>query len=116
MATWQCIKGCGACCYLDLEERTEVPTYLNAAEWDTYLGLIGEDGWCIHLDPINRECRIYDQRPRFCRVSPEVFQALYGVPPEELNDFAIDCCREHIDDMYGDRSLERLRYDQAVSH
>jgi hypothetical protein len=39
---------------------------------------------------------------------------MYGVEPEELNDFAIDCCREQIEGVYGDRSLEMLHFDREV--
>jgi hypothetical protein len=39
---------------------------------------------------------------------------MYGIEPSELNDFAIDCCLEHIEDLYGDRSLEMIRFNQEV--
>jgi hypothetical protein len=39
---------------------------------------------------------------------------MYGIEPAELNDFAIDCCLEHIEDLYGDRSLEMIRFQQQV--
>jgi len=114
MATWQCIEGCGACCYLDLGDRPEVATILDEAEFAHYQSLIGEDGWCIHFEPRTRRCQIYEQRPRFCRVTPEVFNDLYGITAEELDEFAIACCCEHISDIYGERSLELLRYERAV--
>lgn len=114
MATWQCVKQCGACCYLDPSERPDLDQYLSPEELALYLSMVGDDGWCINFEPATRECRIYADRPRFCRVQVNVFQDLYGVEPEELNEFAIDCCREHIEDMYGERSLEMLRFDQAV--
>lgn len=79
-----------------------------------YLGMVGEGGWCIHFDPLNRECRIYSDRPRFCRVEPEVFQDMYGVEPEELNDFAIDCCEQQIESVYGDLSLEMHRFQREI--
>jgi hypothetical protein len=47
-------------------------------------------------------------------VEAEVFQDMYEIEPEELNDFAIDCCRQQIEGVYGDRSLEMLRFDKAV--
>ncbi len=114
MARWQCVKQCGACCYLDLGERPDLEEYLSPEELKLYLSLIGEDGWCVNFDHSARECRIYPERPRFCRVQPDVFKDLYDVEPEELNDFAVDCCREHIEDMYGDGSLEMIRFNQAV--
>ena len=68
----------------------------------------------MNFDHATRECRIYPHRPRFCRVEPGVFEQMYGIEPEEVNDFAIDCCREQIEGVYGDRSLEMLRFDGEV--
>ena len=114
MATWQCIKGCGACCYLDPLERPELSEYLAPEDLEAYFTLVGDDGWCKHFDQATRECRIYEKRPRFCRVEPDVFKDLYGVEPEELNDFAISCCQVQIEATYGDRSLELLRFEHAI--
>ncbi len=79
-----------------------------------YLSMIGDDGWCVNFDRTSRECRIYQDRPRFCRVQADVFQDLYGIDASELNDFAIDCCRQHIEDMYGEQSLEMIRFNREV--
>ncbi|MBD6614486.1 YkgJ family cysteine cluster protein [Komarekiella sp. 'clone 1'] len=114
MATWQCVKQCGACCNLDPAERPDLEQYLSPAELELYFSMVGEGGWCVNLDRTTRECRIYDNRPRFCRVDPKIFQDMYGIEPEELNDFAIDCCRQQIEGVYGDRSLEMLRFDRSV--
>lgn len=114
MATWRCVKHCGACCYLDPGERPDLEEYLSPEELNQYLSLVGEGGWCINFDPESRECRIYPDRPRFCRVEPEVFHDLYGIEPPELNDFAIACCQEHISDLYGDHSPEMAQFEQAV--
>ncbi|MGE5655927.1 MAG: YkgJ family cysteine cluster protein [Actinomycetota bacterium] len=114
MATWQCVKQCGACCYLDPTERPDLHEYLSPEELALYMSLIGEDGWCINFDHEARQCQIYADRPRFCRVQPDIFAEMYGVEPEELNDFAIDCCQQHIEDLYGDRSLEMLRFNREV--
>jgi Fe-S-cluster containining protein len=114
MATWQCIKNCGACCHLAPEERPDLAEYLTADELELYLSMVSDGGWCINLDRTTRQCRIYDSRPRFCRVEADVFWDMYGVPPEELNDFAIQCCQEQIEAVYGDRSLEQIRFDRAV--
>lgn len=76
--------------------------------------MVGEEGWCVNFDHTTRKCNIYDDRPRFCRVEPEIFQDMYGIESEELSDFAIGCCREQIEGVYGDRSLEMLRFDQEV--
>lgn len=114
MATWQCVKTCGACCHLDPSDRPDLDQYLSPEELSHYLSLVGENGWCIHFNPDTRECSIYADRPRFCRVEAEGFQQMYGVEPDDLNDFAIDCCREQIEGVYGDRSLEMLRFDREV--
>ncbi|WP_016951579.1 YkgJ family cysteine cluster protein [Anabaena sp. PCC 7108] len=114
MATWQCIKQCGACCHLDPADRPDLEEYLSPEELGLYLSMVGEGGWCVNFDQITRECTIYEHRPRFCRVEVETFQDMFGIEPEELNDFAIDCCRQQIESVYGDRSLEQIRFDQAV--
>lgn len=114
MATWHCVKQCGACCHLDPADRPDLETYLTPEELLLYFSMVGEDGWCIHFDSALRECRIYAERPRFCRVQPDVFFDLYGVEPEDLNDFAIECCQQQIAGVYGDRSLELLRFNRDV--
>jgi hypothetical protein len=114
MATWQCVKQCGACCNLDPGDRPELEDYLTPEELQTYLSFVGEEGWCIHFDQALRECTIYDSRPRFCRVQADTFQDMFGIQPEDLSDFAIDCCRQQIEAVYGDRSLEMLRFDRAI--
>jgi len=114
MATWRCVKQCGACCNLDPVERPDIEDYLSPEELELYFSMVGEDGWCINYDRITRECRIYSERPRFCRVEPAIFQDMYGIFPEELNDFAIECCQQQIGGVYGDRSLEMLRFERAI--
>lgn len=114
MATWLCVKQCGACCHLEPSDRPDLEDYLSAEELKLYLSMVGADGWCVNFDHGSRECQIYEKRPRFCRVEAKTFEEMFRVEPEELNDFAIECCREQIDGVYGDRSLEMLRFDQAV--
>jgi Fe-S-cluster containining protein len=114
MTTWRCVKQCGACCYLQPSERPDLEDYLTPEELELYFSMVGEDGWCVNFDHLTRECRIYADRPRFCRVEAEVFHDMFGIEESQLNEFAIDCCREHIEDIYGLRSLEMLRFDAAV--
>jgi uncharacterized protein len=114
MSTWQCVRQCGACCYLDPSERPDLDSFLSPPEVSQYLDLVGEDGWCVNFDHESRECQIYADRPRFCRVTTEIFGDLFGIEPEELNEFAIDCCRQQIESMYGDRSLVSIRFEQAI--
>lgn len=114
MATWRCVKQCGACCNLDPADRPDLDQYLSAPELELYLSLVGADGWCVNFDANTRECRIYADRPRFCRVEPDVFQDMYGIEADEVNEFAIACCQEQIEGVYGDRSLEMIRFEQAI--
>lgn len=114
MATWRCIKQCGACCHLDPAERPDLEDYLTPEALQLYLSMVGPDGWCIHYDSLKRECRIYADRPDFCRVRSDIFQQMYGIEAQELNDFAIECCQQQIEGVYGDRSLEMLRFNREV--
>lgn len=114
MATWKCVKQCGACCHLDPADRPELDQYLSPEDLSLYLSMVGDDGWCIHFDQGDRLCSIYDKRPHFCRVHADTFGPMYGVQPEELNEFAIECCQQQIEGVYGDRSLEALRFAREV--
>lgn len=114
MALWQCIENCGACCHLDPRDRPDLETYLTPEELTLYLSLVGEGGWCKHYDPERRNCRIYADRPRFCRVRPDIFAQMYDIPMEDFNDFAIDCCEQQITGVYGANSPELERYIAAT--
>ncbi|NET08674.1 MAG: YkgJ family cysteine cluster protein [Merismopedia sp. SIO2A8] len=114
MATWKCVKRCGACCHLDPADRPELDQYLSAEDLAMYLSMVGEDGWCIHFNHSDRTCRIYDERPQFCRVQADTFQDMYGVEADALNAFAIDCCHQQIEGVYGDRSLELIQFEKEV--
>lgn len=114
MTTWLCVKQCGACCNLNPAERPDLDEYLTPEELTLYLSMVGEDGWCINFNATTRQCQIYDSRPRFCRVEADIFQDMFGVEAAELNDFAIDCCHQQIEGVYGTRSLEILRFNQEV--
>jgi len=111
--TWRCIQGCGACCYL--ADRPELDQFLAPDEVAQYNSLISADGWCVHFQPSTRQCRIYDQRPYFCRVEPEVFDVLYGVTLDEFDEFAIACCEEHIADIHGPASAELRAFHYQVA-
>ncbi|MGF1461032.1 MAG: YkgJ family cysteine cluster protein [Leptolyngbyaceae cyanobacterium] len=116
MATWQCIQGCGACCNLTPSERPDLDQYLTAAELEHYLSLVGDDGWCIHYDHATRRCAIYETRPKFCRVQADTFEQMFGISPDELDDFAIDCCTEQITAVYGAASQELAAFTAAIGH
>ncbi|GAB4534962.1 MAG: YkgJ family cysteine cluster protein [Pleurocapsa sp.] len=98
---WRCIDNCGACCNLTPEDRPGLEDYLTPEELKLYMSMVGEDGWCINYDQDTRKCTIYEQRPRFCRVQPDNFAEMYQVSAEEFNDFAIACCQQQIEGVYG---------------
>ncbi|MFG6104667.1 YkgJ family cysteine cluster protein [Leptothoe sp. EHU-05/26/07-4] len=114
MATWQCVKTCGACCNLTPADRPNLADYLTPEQLKVYMGLVGPDGWCINYDTEQRVCMIYDQRPSFCRVQADTFEQMFGVTEDALNDFAIDCCQEQISGVYGNKSEELDRFVAAV--
>jgi Fe-S-cluster containining protein len=109
---WSCISGCGACCRLDPEERSEALEALNPRQRETYLSMVGADGWCRHFDTGSRRCRIYSERPDFCQVSQ--LAGLFGVPAAESEAFAIRCCQQQIRSEFGGRSRELRRFERAT--
>ncbi|MEM6445213.1 MAG: YkgJ family cysteine cluster protein [Cyanobacteria bacterium P01_D01_bin.123] len=111
---WHCVRGCGACCYLQPGERDELETYLTPVELKQYLSMVGEDGWCVHYQRDERTCGIYRNRPNFCRVSPRRFERMFGIEPADLPEFAAACCREHIEDIYGANSAEMQQFDAEI--
>ncbi len=113
--TWKCVEGCGACCNLDPSDRPHLEDYLTPEELDHYLSLVGENGWCINFDQETRKCLIYEQRPRFCRVQPDTFQQMYDIAPSDFNDFAIECCRQQIEGVYGTQSPEMEHYNREIT-
>ncbi len=116
MSQWLCLKNCGACCNLNPDDRPDLDQYLTPENLQLYLSLVGEDGWCVNYDQDNRECRIYDDRPSFCRVLPENFAQMYAITESEFNDFAIDCCCQQIEGVYGEDSEEMQRYLLAIDN
>lgn len=113
-AKWQCVSNCGACCNLTPKDRPDLAKYLTKEELDTYLSMVGEDGWCVNYDRNKRICQIYDRRPRFCRVTPDNFADMYGVKLEKFNKFAIACCQQQITGVYGEDSQELANYNSLV--
>lgn len=121
--TWQCISGCGACCRLDPAERGEALDALSPEQRNDYLAMVGPDGWCIHFDTGGRRCRIYDQRPSFCRV--ENLITLFGstspgdddgpeAEPLDGDALAIACCKQQIRSEYGGRGRVMRRFLRAI--
>ena len=110
--TWTCIRFCGACCRLSPDDRPEALAALSEAQRALYLDMAGPDGWCKHYDTGARSCRIYDERPDFCRVSN--LAGLFDVAAEEANDFAIACCRQQIRSEHGGNSHELRRFNRSL--
>jgi Fe-S-cluster containining protein len=109
---WRCISGCGSCCRLDPGEREEALAALTEEQQEQYLSMVGPDGWCIHFDTGSSSCRIYEERPMFCRV--ENLANLFEVPAEEANAFAINCCRQQIRSEHGGRGMVMRRFEHAI--
>lgn len=118
---WSCMKGCGACCFLgdfDLDVLTDL--LKNPDDVEAYLSMLAPDGWCKYYSKQDRACTTYAERPRFCRVDFDVFSSLYDVKTEaEFNSFAIECCNEHIGNIYPaldnqGQSEEQRRFSQII--
>ncbi len=114
LKSWRCVSNCGACCHLDPQERPDLETYLTPEELELYLSMVGEDGWCLNYDRTTRKCRIYDERPRFCRVKPDIFAEMFGITATEFDEFAIDCCYQQIEGVYGENSPEITHYRDVI--
>ncbi|MFM7648234.1 MAG: YkgJ family cysteine cluster protein [Cyanobium sp.] len=118
---WQCIAGCGACCRLDPELRQDALAALSPEQRQTYMDMVGVDGWCIHYDTGGRRCRIYNQRPDFCRVAnllalfaPELAPAATAGWNPAAHGLAIACCRQQIRSEYGGRGRVMRRFERAI--
>ena len=109
---WACLQHCGACCKLAPEERQEAIEALTPEQQSQYLAMVGPDGWCIHFDSGARRCRIYEERPDFCRVAS--LCSLFEVPKDRADAFAISCCRQQIRSVHGGRSLELRKFERLI--
>tara|TARA_B100000029_G_scaffold484913_1_gene537668 strand:+ start:192 stop:566 length:375 start_codon:yes stop_codon:yes gene_type:complete len=109
---WSCITNCGACCFLAPDQRLEAIEQLESSDARTYMRMVGPDGWCVHFDTGSRRCRIYDERPDFCKVKN--LPKLFNVDENKLGPFAIKCCRQQIKSVYGKRSLEIRRFEAKL--
>ncbi|KAJ3691095.1 hypothetical protein LUZ61_020259 [Rhynchospora tenuis] len=115
--TWQCASGCGACCKLAKGPAFPSPEEIFSDDPDSlqlFKTLIGPDGWCIHYKADTRTCSIYNERPTFCRVEPEVFENLYGIKPWRFNKEACTACVDSIKLVYGSESQELKNFKQLT--
>lgn len=106
---WVCVKQCGACCRLAPEERPDLDQWLTPDEWDLYMNLVGDDGWCRFFDKERRTCSVFDRRPEFCRATPATFSRLYGISEDDFDAFARSCCVEQIHDVYGGTKADEMK-------
>ena len=113
MKSWSCIENCGACCKLDLSERSELKDKLNNDDLVLIQSMTCKDGWCKYLDRTNKRCLIYDNRPHFCRVHD--FSILFKEYLKFGDEFLINCCKQHISSIYGRRSKEMKNYKLAIT-
>jgi len=81
--------------------------------------MVGSDGWCVHYDTGGQRCRIYANRPDFCRIDALV--DLFGAPqpgdaaePCDGNALAIACCRQQIRCESGGRGRVMRRFLKAI--
>lgn len=138
MPHWRCISGCGACCRLDPAQRGEDLAALSDEQRRRYLEMVGPDGWCLHFDTGARRCRIYADRPDFCRVDnllrlfgeddPQEGEGSQAHPlaasaPDAAHDgrlsppaeaLAIASCRQQIRAEYGGRGRVMRRFERAI--
>ncbi|KAM4078121.1 hypothetical protein ACB094_09G013000 [Castanea mollissima] len=113
---WRCVEGCGACCKLDKGPSFPTPEeiFTDPRDIELYRSLMGPDGWCINFDKGTRTCSIYNDRPYFCRVEPEVFQSLFGIKKKKFNKEACSFCRDTIKEIYGSQSKELDNFNHSI--
>ena len=110
--SWNCIKGCGACCKLDPSTRQEALAVLTEKQQEEFISLVGPDGWCIHYDKLKRSCNVYSQRPDFCHVS--LLPSLFNIDNDQHDMFAIECCTQHIKSTYGGKSKVMRKFRRSL--
>ncbi|MDM7952897.1 MAG: YkgJ family cysteine cluster protein [Cyanobium sp. CZS 25K] len=111
---WQCIGGCGSCCRLDPALRGDAIEALDRDQQQLYFSMVGDDGWCRHFDTGSRRCRIYAERPDFCRVDQLV--ALFGLPGDDPDALAISSCKQQIRAELGGRHRVMRRFLRTIRH
>ena len=113
MKSWICIKNCGACCKLDLTERSDLSSILSSSDIALINSMTSNDGWCKHFDKSNKKCLIYQSRPHFCRVSE--FSTSFKGYIKNGDKFLIDCCTQHISSIYGTKSEQMISFKMATT-
>ena len=93
-------------------ERIEALNALDLTQQKQYLELVLPDGWCRHFDKSNKKCKIYESRPYFCNVKN--LSKLFLINPNHIDEFAIKCCKQQIQDIYGPRSKVMKRFKRSI--
>ena len=109
---WKCISNCGACCRLAPLERIEALESLTPSQELEYLKMVGQDGWCIYYDTGSRSCKIYKDRPDFCKVSN--LKSIFAIGEKGAPATAIEYCRQHIRTIYGGKSKEMRKFNREI--
>ena len=112
MKSWTCIEKCGACCQIDLRYRKNLTEILDQKDIELIESMTRKDGWCKHLDKKNMKCKIYENRPFFCKVS--VFSKKFKGYKKNGDRFLINCCKDHISFIYGKKSNEMIRFKHEI--
>ncbi len=113
MKSWSCIENCGACCRFDLTERDDLSNILSSNDIALINSMSTKDGWCKHLDKSNKKCKIYESRPHFCRVNE--FSTSFKGYLQNGDKFLINCCKQHISSIYGNKSNQMNAFKTAVT-
>ncbi|KAK1400088.1 Retinoic acid-induced 3 [Heracleum sosnowskyi] len=113
---WQCVKSCGACCKLDKGPSFPSPDEIfdDPSDIELFRSMIGPDGWCVHFEMSSRTCKIYADRPYFCRVEPDIFEQLYGIEKKKFNKEACSSCVDTIKAIYGSQSKELDNFNHTI--
>ncbi len=112
MLHWKCINNCGACCRLSPEERLEALRFLDQEQTKKYFSLVDKNGWCVNYNVDSCNCNIYDERPDFCRVSN--ISNIFNIEQNQVELFAINCCRDQINHIYGKDSAVLKRFETEI--
>ncbi|XP_074368904.1 uncharacterized protein LOC141708946 isoform X1 [Apium graveolens] len=115
-AVWQCVKSCGACCKLDKGPSFPSPDEIfdDPSDVELFRSMIGPEGWCVQFEMSTRTCKIYADRPYFCRVEPDIFEQLYGIEKKKFNKEACSSCIDTIKAIYGSQSKELDNFNHAI--
>ena len=112
MKSWTCIEKCGACCQIDLKYRENLIGILSNKEIELIKSMTQKDGWCKYFDKKNMKCKIYENRPHFCKVS--IFSKKFKEYKKNGDKFLINCCKDHISFIYGKKSDQMKRFNQEI--